>query len=84
MEYTSLDDIIYDSYVKAERDLEILKATIEEYGQAIVSDLYFNCGIDVEFDNEHGWTDLDDARIEQVGSGWRLVLPDPVDVSFEV
>lgn len=81
-------DIIFKSKFDAEKVLRLLYEYIDTYGHATVADYYNsvpqevlkNAGImsSVYTDNDWGWRDLNNIRIQPVRGGYILTLPRPI------
>lgn len=77
----SIDDISFSSRGEAEDVLSLLIEQIEQYGQATVADLYDAAKLGSEFtDNDWGWTNLSNARVNRTRDGYVIVLPRPVSL----
>jgi hypothetical protein len=69
-------EIILAERPDAEKVLDDLRASVDQYGSCTVSDLYSLVGITGAFtDDLWGWYDLRDARIRRVRNGYLLELP---------
>jgi len=73
------DRIFFESYQDAEEVLEIMQATIQDFGLVTVGHLYSICGIT----NNHthfawGWTNVDRVGISRDNPGYYIDLPNPV------
>ena len=71
--------IFFDNHQDAEEVLEIMAATIREYGFITVGHLYSTC----EISNNHthhawGWTDVSRVGISRDQPGYFIDLPNPV------
>lgn len=73
------DDVVFDSRADAEEVLYRMEEMLNEFHNVSVGDMYDMAGITCDYTaNKYGWTDLRNARIERVGSGWRINLPMPM------
>jgi len=71
-----LGDILVASKTDADRVIEVLTDTIDQYGVASVADLYELLGLgSVHTDNVWGWTSLPYARAVQTRDGYLIDLP---------
>lgn len=62
--------------------LEVLSDLAERYEVATVADLYDAAGLSSDYtDRKWGWTDLRDAQIVRVRTGYLIQLPPPVPLS---
>ena len=78
----SYDEVILESRGDAEAVLMRLDETIDEYGFASVGDLYDIVGVTGSYtDNDYGWTDIRNARIDRVRDGYVIRMPKvlPID-----
>jgi hypothetical protein len=74
----NFDDIVLEHRQEADNVIEALAERIDVYRAASVADLYDFVGVTGSYaDRNWGWTDLRDARIQQVRAGWLLDLPRP-------
>lgn len=77
-------DLIFRDMPAARDFLNALKANIAQYGKVSVSELYDALdktgGLDIS-DSYYGWYNLDAARIIAVQRGFRIDLPQPVQLS---
>jgi hypothetical protein len=72
----NMNNITFNTEKEAYEVLNNLKLIIERGGVAYKSDLYNLCGINVEYkDICWGWFDLTDARVEAIGSVWKIHFP---------
>lgn len=81
-------DIVFKSKFDAEKALSLLYEYVDTYGHATVADYYNsipqevlkNAGImsSVYTDNDWGWRDLNNIRIQPVRGGYILTLPRPI------
>ena len=75
------DDIILETRGEAEDVLSHMVDLIQEYDNASVADYYELVGVDANFtDNNYGWTNLRDAFVERVRSGYSIRLPQPREI----
>lgn len=71
-------EIVLQNRGDAELVIEELRALIEAYGNAKVTNLYSLVGISGAFtDQKYGWTNLTRAQAIQTREGWLLDLPRP-------
>lgn len=69
-------ELIFPARVDAENLLAGLVDAIVKYGHVTVSDAYGLAGIVSSFkDNHFGWTDLTNASVIRVRTGYKLYLP---------
>lgn len=77
----SYDEVVYESYERAEKVLATLKRLISEWDIVSVQKFYYVSGYSsVSWnDNRYGWSNFDDVTIERCrnSDNWRLVLPEP-------
>lgn len=76
------DEVILDSRGDAEAVLMRLDEIIDEYDFASVGDMYDIVGVTGSYtDNDYGWTDIRNARIERVREGYVIRMPKalPID-----
>lgn len=77
----NFDEIIIDSRPEAMEVLDSLSSLIDQYEQATVADFYSLVGETASFtDQKWGWTNIRDADIQRVRSGYILRLPMPIDL----
>ena len=70
------DELVIETRGEAEEVLSHLFDLTVDYGMASVADLYDLLGVETNFtDNKYGWTDLKDAYVSRVRSGYILNLP---------
>lgn len=70
------DDIVLDTRGEAERVIDKLEDSLDEYGTVSIGDLYDLVGITGSYtDYKYGWTDLRSARAERVRDGYLIKLP---------
>jgi len=75
-------EIIIDNRQEAAMVLDTLTDMIERYEVATVSDMYDAANMTSEFtDRKWGWTDLRDAQIIRVRTGYLLQMPAPIPLS---
>lgn len=74
----NFDELFLGSHQDAAEVLESLKARVERYGSASVSDMYDYMGLTGSFtDQKYGWTNLDTADVRPTRRGFLLDLPKP-------
>lgn len=74
-----VEEVIVDQRSEADDVLRELDDIIAEYGLARVADFYEAVGITPRYtDNKYGWTDLRNAYVDKVRSGWLIKLPKPM------
>ena len=73
----TFDDIVVESRGEAERVLDILQQTINDYGEATVADFYELVGVTGNgyTDRSYGWKDLSGAYVSKVREGWLFNMP---------
>lgn len=80
--FYSNSNIILSRRSEADEVLNQMDAIVESYGHVTVADLYDLIGKTCEYtDYKYGWTDMRNARVEQVRDGYLLRLPKalPID-----
>jgi hypothetical protein len=74
-------DIVLGNRGDFEIVLSALLELIDRFHMASVADFYDALGISNDYvDNHWGWTDLSMATIAPVRYGWRINLPDPIEL----
>lgn len=72
----SYDDIVLETRGEAEAVLSRMDELMEEYSIVRVADLYDLVGITGEYtDNNYGWTNIRNAKIERVRDGYKINMP---------
>ena len=72
------EDVIIRSKAEASEVLSTMNELIDRFGEVSIADLHQMVDLDFEpTDEKWGWTDLRDAEIERVRSGYLLDLPRP-------
>jgi hypothetical protein len=72
----SYDDIILETRGEAESVLLRMDEIMEEYEIVRVADLYDLVGITGTYtDNDYGWTNIRNARVERVRDGYKIKMP---------
>jgi hypothetical protein len=72
------DDIVIQTRGEAEEVLDKLRALVDQYEMATVSDLYDLVGVSGDFtDDKWGWYDLRNAGVRPIRAGYLIVLPRP-------
>lgn len=75
----SYDDVVFERFDDAAEVLLNMRQTIKTRDAVSVADLLDMAGCSSQYtDNRYGWTDLSDARLERVGTGYIIRLPRPV------
>lgn len=73
------DEVVFDRFDDAAEVLLNMRQTIKTRDAVSVADLLDMAGCSSQYtDNRYGWTDLSDARLERVGTGYIIRLPRPV------
>lgn len=76
------DDVILDNRGDAEEVLSRLDELIETYGIVSVADLYDLVGVSGNYtDNKYGWTDIRNAQVLRVKSGYMIKLPKAIPLN---
>lgn len=69
-------DLILDSKEDAEKILFEMGEIIKKYDHVTVADCYDLAGINANYrDSQYGWTNINNARIVKVTSGYSIVFP---------
>ena len=72
----SYDEIILDNRGEAEAVLDGMFDVLDTYGMVRVADFYDLVGVTGNYtDNNYGWTNLSNARIERARDGFIIKLP---------
>lgn len=72
------EDVIIKSRAEAIEVLSTMNELVDKYGEVSVADLHQMVELDFEpTDEKWGWTDLRDAEVERVRSGYLIDLPRP-------
>lgn len=72
----SYDDIVLETRGEAEAVLSRMDEVMETYGIVRVADLYDLVGITGDYtNNNYGWTNIRNAKIERVRDGYKIVMP---------
>lgn len=85
-EKISLNNLIMKSRPDAQCLIDEIKGEIYEHGQICVADVYEMLTSDDEVgstdftDNYYGWKNIDGAYIKPAGSGFRVILPKPIQL----
>jgi hypothetical protein len=75
------DEIVFQTREDADRVLAALKDLLVKYGRATFSDFYDLVGITPKFtDTKWGWVDLGYANVRQTAGGYKVVLPQAIEV----
>lgn len=75
------DDIILDNRGEAEEVLMRMNELIATYGLVSVADFYDLVGVTGNYtDNNYGWSNIRNARIESVRDGYRIRLPRAIPI----
>lgn len=74
----NFDEIVLDQRVVAEEVLDRMDALIDKYDVVSVAEFYELCGYSGSYtDRKYGWTDIRDAHIQHIRSGYLIKLPPP-------
>lgn len=79
----TLDDVVMRDRAAAQDLLDTLRETIKEYDQVSVGELYdiLDRTESAKYtDNYYGWKDLNEVPIRRTAYGYRLVLPQPIEL----
>lgn len=75
----SYENLIFESRADAEAVLDAMLDVLDRYQIVSVSDMYEFADMSSNYtDNNLGWDDLSNARIERVRDGYRIRLPRPI------
>lgn len=78
---TIFNSIILETRANAEDVLDQMNNIIEVCGCATAKDLFDLVGLESDLsDTKRGWGNLDDATPIKVRDGYRLKLPDPIEI----
>lgn len=72
------EQLVFDTREKAEDILINMRGIIDKYGCLTLMDYYDMSGFsstDYMTNNRYGWTDLSDARVVRIRSGYTIDLP---------
>jgi hypothetical protein len=74
----NFEEIVLSSEVDADAVLEAMRSRLSQRGAVILTDYYDFLGLTSRFtDTKWRWTNLDDAKVVEVQSGFNILLPDP-------
>ena len=75
-----VNQVHFASRKEAANVLNRLADILDQYGSVTVGDFYDEAGLNdlCYSDTRYGWTDIDDAYVVKVRSGWSISLPDPI------
>jgi len=77
----NFDDIILGTRFEAQEVLDKMFDIIARYEQVTVADFYGMVNETSNYtDRKWGWTDITEANIRKVRSGYLIILPEPVDL----
>lgn len=72
----SYNDIVFTSRGDAEEVLSRMEELLEHFNAVSVADLFDMAGVSCNYtDNNYGWTNLREARVERVCGGYTIRLP---------